>query len=138
MSTTDPIHVIEPVKNLTLSIAGQKIQVASGRLDYYSSPSGTYVTVRPTDYPGAPEPLVLAVTQADAGRRVFGRRGELRLLGYAAAATDPDEIEPGIMVWTQVCSCNARRLKEELLQMEPVLVEHDVAALLGSTLVENQ
>jgi hypothetical protein len=133
---TDPIHVIEPIKNLTLSISGQKIQVATGRLDYYSSPSGTYVTVRPNAYTGAPEPLVLAVAPADAGRRVFGRQGSLRLLGYAAAATDPDEIDPGVMSWSQVCSCNAARLKRELLSLEPVLIEHDVAALFGATVAE--
>lgn len=133
---TDPIHAVEPIKNMTISIAGQKIQVASGRLDYYSSPSGTYVTIRPNEYEGAVDPLIFAVAPADAGRRVFGRQGSLRLLGYAAAGTDPDEIEPGQMTWTQVCSCNAARLKKELFSLEPVLVEHDVAALLGATVAE--
>jgi len=135
---TDPIHVIEPIKNLTLSIAGGKTQVATGRLDYYSSPSGTYVTIRPNEYEGAVDPLVFAVAPADAGRRVFGRQGSLRLLGPAAAAVDPDAIEPGVMSWSQVCSCNAARLKKELLSLEPVLVEHDVAALFGATVAEQR
>lgn len=121
-------HVIEPIKNLTLSMGGERVQVAEGRLDYYTSPAGTTVTVRYHNQPDK-EPLVLTVAPADAGRRVFGRRGTLRLMGYAAAATDPDEIDPGVMTWTQVCSCNAARLKKELLALEPVLAEPDLTAM---------
>lgn len=124
MTTT---HVIEPVKNLTLSIGGEKIQVPEGRLDYYTSPSGTFVTIRYKDE--SKEPLVLTVAPADAGRRVFGRRGTLRVMGYAVAATDPGEISPGVMAWTQVCSCNAKRLKGELLALEPVLTDGDLQTM---------
>lgn len=120
-------HVIEPIKDLTLHISGSTIQVVSGRLDYYTNANGTFATIRSTD--PAQDPIILTVAPADAGRRVFGRRGTLRLMGYAAAATDPDEIDPGQMTWTQVCSCNAARLKKELLAMEPVLSETDLAAL---------
>lgn len=123
------IHVIDPIKDLTLSIGGERIQIASGRLDYYSEGLKAYVTIQPNVYEGAPEPLVLAVAPADAGRQVFGRRGTLRLLGYAGAATDPAEIDPGVMTWTQVCSCNAARLKKELLALEPVLAEADLVAM---------
>lgn len=121
------IHVTEPVRDLTLSIGGEKIQVPEGRLDYYSSPVGTFVSIRYKD--PAKEPLVLTVAPADAGRRVFGRQGTLRVMGYAAAATDPGEIDPGVMVWTQVCSCNARTLKKELMALEPVLTGGDLTSM---------
>lgn len=120
-------HVIDPVKNLTLSIGGEKIQVQAGRLDYYSSPGTTMVTIRPKD--PEREPIVLTVAPADAGRRVFGRQGQLRLMGYAAAATDPEEIDPGVMTWTQVCSCNAATLKKDLLALEPVFTDNDLQAM---------
>lgn len=123
-------HVIEPVKNLTLSISGEKIQIASGRLDYYTSKDATLVTVRSLD--GERDPLLLAVAPADAGRRVFGRRGTLRLLGYAAAATDPGEIDPGVMTWQQVCSCpgaGGAALKRELLALQPVLSDGDLQTM---------
>lgn len=123
----ETIHVIEPVKNLTLSIGGEKIQVQSGRLDYYTSSAGTFVTIRHLDE--SREPIVLSVAPADAGRRVFGRQGSLRLMGYAAAATDPEEIDPGVMTWSQVCSCNAATLKKNLLALEPVLAESDLTAM---------
>ena len=121
------IHVIEPVRNLTLSIGGQKIQVSTGRLDYYSQGGTAFVTVRHQDE--AKDPLIPAAAPADAGRQVFGRRGTLRVMGYAAAATDPGEIDPGVMVWTQVCSCNAKRLKGELLALEPVLTDGDLQTM---------
>jgi hypothetical protein len=119
-------HVTDPIKDLTLSIGGERIQVAAGRLDYYSTREVTMVTIRPQD---GSEPLVLTVAPADAGRRVFGRRGTLRLLGYAAAATDIGEIDPGVMTWTQVCSCNAARLKRDLMALEPVLSEDELTAM---------
>lgn len=122
-------RVIDPVKNLTLSMGGQKIQVAAGRLDYYSGPTVTMVTIRPND---GSEPLILTVAPADAGKRIFGRRGSLRVMGYAAAATDPDEIDPGVMTWSQVCSCpgaGGAVLKKELLALEPVLSDGELTAL---------
>jgi hypothetical protein len=119
-------HVTDPIKDLTLSIGGKKIQIAAGRLDYYSTRETTMVTIRPND---GSEPLVLTVAPADAGRRVFGRRGTLRLLGYAAAATDIGEIDPGVMTWTQVCSCNAARLKRDLMALEPVLSADELTAM---------
>jgi hypothetical protein len=119
-------HVTDPIKDLTLSIGGERIQVAAGRLDYYSTREVTMVTIRPQD---GSEPLVLTVAPADAGRRVFGRRGTLRLLGYAAAATDIGEIDPGVMTWTQVCSCNAARLKRDLMALEPVLSADELTAM---------
>jgi hypothetical protein len=106
-------HVTDPIKDLTLSIGGERIQVTMG-------------TIRPQD---GSEPLVLTVAPADAGRRVFGRRGTLRLLGYAAAATDIGEIDPGVMTWTQVCSCNAARLKRDLMALEPVLSADELTAM---------
>lgn len=127
MTQSTAIHVTEPFRNLTLSISGKRIQVAQGRLDYYSTTKASTVTIRPTDT--KQEPILLAVAPADYGRRVFGRRGTLRLMGYAAAATDPDAIDPGSMTWTQVCSCNAARLKRELLELEPVLSENDLLAM---------
>ena len=120
-------HVIEPVKDLTLSIGGKKVQVAAGRLDYYTTREVTMVTIRPND--PEREPIILTVAPADAGRRVFGRRGTLRLLGYEAAATDIGEIDPGVMTWTQVCSCNAARLKRDLLALEPVLSDDELTAM---------
>mgnify|MGYP003577232830 CR=1 FL=1 len=120
-------HVTDPIKDLTLSIGGEKIQVAAGRLDYYSTREVTMVTIRPQD--PEREPIVLTVAPADAGRRVFGRRGTLRLLGYAGAPTDIGEIDPGVMTWTQVCSCNAARLKKDLMALEPVLSEDELTAM---------
>lgn len=121
------IHVIEPIKNLTLMLGGEKIQVPEGRLDYYSAGPTAFATIRYKD--SAKEPIVLTVAPADAGRRVFGRSGSLRVMGYAAAATDPGEIDPGVMTWTQVCSCNAKRLKGELLALEPVLTDGDLQSM---------
>lgn len=123
----ETIHVIDPIKNLTLSMGGKKVQIQAGRLDYYSGLNGAFVTIRPND--PALEPLTLSVAPADKGRRIFGRSGSLRLMGSAEAALDPEAIDPGIMSWTQVCSCNAARLKRELLELEPVWTETDLVAM---------
>lgn len=124
---SETIHVIDPIKNLTLSMGGKKVQIAAGRLDYYSGDQGAFVTIRPND--SSVEPLTLSVAPADKGRRIFGRSGSLRLMGPATAALDPEAIDPGVMSWTQVCSCNADRLKKELMALEPVWSEPDLTAM---------
>lgn len=98
------IHLVEPVRNLVLMVDGKKVVVNEGRLDYY----GSTVTVRPKE--PTRDLIVLSVPPADQGKRVFGRRGSLRVIGEGA----------GTMTWTQVCSCNAAALKKELLALEPV------------------
>lgn len=108
------IHLVDPVRNLTLNLDGQRIQVREGRLDYY----GAKVAIRPKD--PTREPIILEVAPTDQTKRQFGRQNSLRVIGYNADA--PFDALAGTLTWTQVCGCNAQALKTELLGLPQVTV----------------
>lgn len=104
------VHVIEPVKALTLDLDGKKVQVSQGRLDYF----GDVVTVTPLNL--AEPTLVLDVPPSDAGRTSFRKRDMIRVM----ATGEDGEVSAGLLQWQQVCSCNAATLKKQLLAIDPI------------------